>query len=182
MTRVKRVKLICLKTTGLLFFLIAGCVPGPLLVGTKDVSCEKELWYDYSYNGRYELKVDVFLRERDTSLPSKLVLVPPRNKTKGVYTLHYSAPSSVNEYEADKDSWTDIKGVVSAGTTIQCIKLIKYSTIGYGNSLYIFAKIVDGPYSGIEAEISDLSLVGPEHKSGVFLNTPNLQLIVPVDQ
>lgn len=166
-----------LKTICLLVFIIVGCVPGPLLVGTENVSNEEELWFGYSRNGIYKLKVDVFLRVRDTNLPSKIVLVAPREETKGLFTLHYSAPWSVSDYKNNEERWPGIIGVVTAGVRIQCNNLVKYNTTGYGNSLYIFARILDGPYEGTETEISDLSLVGPEHKSGVFLNTPNLNLL-----
>lgn len=170
-----------LKTICLLIFIILGCVPGPLLVGTENVSNKEELWFGYRRNGIYKLKVDVFLRVRDTDLPSKIVLVAPREKTKGLFTLHYSAPWSVSDYNDNQDRWPDITGVVNAGVRIQCNNLIKYNTTGYGSSLYIFARILDGPYEGTEAEISDLSIVGPEHKSGVFLNTPNLNLLISVN-
>jgi hypothetical protein len=167
-----------LKTIWMLVFIIFGCVPGPLLVGTENVSNEEELWFGYSRNGIYQLKVDVFLRVRDTNLPSKIVLVAPREETKGLFTLHYTAPWSVKDYKDNEESWPDIIGVVNAGVRIQCNNLVKYKTTAYGNSLYIFAKILNGPFKGIEVEISDLSLVGPEHKSGVFLNAPNLNLLV----
>jgi len=170
-----------LKTICFLVFIIFGCVPGPLLVGTVNVSNKEELWFGYSRNGIYKLKVDVFLRVRDTDLPSKIVLVAPRDKTKGLFTLHYSAPWSVSDYNDNRDRWPGIKGIVTAGVRIQCNKLIKYNTTGYGNSLYIFARILDGPHKGTEVEISDLSIVGPEHKSGVFLITPNLNLLIFVN-
>jgi hypothetical protein len=174
-------KIVCLKNLALLIFVV-GCVPGPLVVGTEDVSIDDDLWYGFKYYKKYILKEDVFLSARDTKTPSRLVLVPPREKTKGIYTLHYSAPLTVTQYKENNDRWPGIQGIVSAGTTIQCSKLVRYNAFGYGNSLYIFAVILEGPYSGIEAEISDLSLVGPEHKSGVYLNTPNLKLITPVNK
>jgi len=162
-----------------MIIIVCGCVPGPLLFGEEDVSHKTKLWYGYKYKGIYELKTDMFIRQRDTNLPNKLVLVPPRAKTKKIYTLHYSAPESIEIYNNSKKQWPDIKGIVTAGTEIQCNKLIMYNAAGYGSSLYIFARILDGPFSGLEVEISDLSLVGPEDESGVYLNFPNVKLLEP---
>jgi hypothetical protein len=125
----------------------------------------------------HPLKEDAFIRTIDLPLPNRDVLVAPREKTKGVYTLHYSAPFSVEEYNSNKAHWESIKGVVLSGTRIRCTRIVKYNPLGYSSSLYIYAIILDGPHAGKEAEISDLSLLSPENSDG-FLMKPNPELLV----
>ncbi len=175
---IQRIKSILVEIllVGCLFFF--GCLPGPLIVDTEDVSSEKQLWNDYRYHGIYKLKVDVFWRIReDVPTPNKSVLVPPREKTKGIYNLLYSAPQSISDYQKDQVKWPDVRGVVAADTRIQCTRLIKYNPVGYESSLYIYARILDGPYSGKEVEISDLSLTTLDPKSDLYLLSPNFNLL-----
>lgn len=156
---------------------LEGCVPGPLIVTTEDVSSQKQLWYGYRLDGKYKLEVNVFLRVRnDVPTPNKTVLVAPREMTIELSNLAYSAPFSVFDYKINKSKWSDVKGIVEKGTILQCTKLIKYNPLGYGSSLYIYAKILNGPHSGEEVEISDLSLLGPERTAG-FLKKPNTKLL-----
>ena len=157
---------------------LSGFLPGPLIADTEDVSSEKQLWNDYRYHGIYKLKNDVFWRIReDVPTPNKSVLVPPKEKTKGIHNLLYSAPQSISDYQKNQDKWPDIRGIVAAGTRIQCTKLLKYNPLGHESSLYIYAKILDGPYSGKEVEISDLSLTIFDHKSDLYLLSPNFNLL-----
>jgi hypothetical protein len=161
-----------------LFILIAiiACVPGPLFVSNEDVSGEVKLWGDYKKMGIYKLMEDVFIRNVELPLPNKQILVAPREKTIDVYTLHFSSPNSISEYDKNKDNWKDIKGIVRAGVQLQVTKLIKYKPAGYPDSLYIYARILDGPYVGQEIEISELSLHGP--KSGdLYIYRPNSNLL-----
>lgn len=161
---------------GCLFFF--GCIPGPLIVHIEDVSNEKRLWNDYQHHGIYKLTVDVFWRIReDVPTPNKSVLVPPKEETRGIYNLLYSAPQSISDYQKNQDKWSDVRGIVGAGTRIQCTRLLKYIPLGYESSLYVYAQILDGPYSGKEAEISDLSLTIFDRKSDLYLLAPNFNLL-----
>lgn len=158
--------------------IISGCFPGPLITWTKDVSQNKDLWGGYKYNGLYTLKVDAFLRIRkEIYTPNKNILVPPRVATKGIYNLHYSAPESVDSYKGNVKKWPDVAGIVKAGTTIKCVKLIKYNPLGYGSSLYLEAEILYGPFAGQLAEITDLSLSKKDKKTGMFFLSPNPKLL-----
>ena len=169
-------KLSCYISILYCFLCLQSCIPGPLIVTTSDVSNNSDLWYGYSCNSIYKLNEDVFIKIIDLPLPNKIVLVAPRDKTKGVHTLHYGAPSNIKEYQDKSDKWKNIIGIIESSTKLKCFKLIKYNPFGYPSSLYIYARILDGPYAGYETEISDLSLLGPEHKFG-YLMKPNPNLL-----
>lgn len=157
-------------------FFAGGCVPGPLVVTREDVSNQEQLWYGYKRDGKYRLAVNVFLRVReDVPTPNKTVLVAPREKTLELCSLSYSSPYSLGDYYNNKERWSDVEGVVGEGTIIQCSRMLKLSSLGYGSSLYIYAKIIEGPFKGIEAEISDLSI--SEYKLNLYLKKPNLKLL-----
>jgi hypothetical protein len=160
---------------------IIACAPGPYFVRTEDVSKEVKLWYGYKKLGTYVLKEDVFIRIIDLPLPNKHILVAPREKTKGIFTLHFSSPFSISEYENNRDKWDDIKGIVKAGTRLQCTKLIRYKPLGFSDSLYLYAKIINGPHAGMEVEIGELSLLGPESDAG-YLHKPNPNLLTPIEK
>ena len=168
----------------LLSNLFFGCAPGPFLVWTEDVTGKEDLWYGYRRGAIYKLKVDIFLKDRGVNnvTPDQIVMAAPRDKTKCIYTLAYSVPKSIEDYRHNRDDWHEIIGIVKAGTRIQCTRLVCYNTFGggYGNSLYVFAKVVDGEFAGIEGEIGDISLLGPEVSAG-FLIKPNLNLLSPVN-
>ncbi len=161
--------------------LVSGCYPGPIAIFTNDVSKNQELWGGYSFKTTYSLKHDVFIADIKSepylSLKESKILVPPRELTKGISGLYYPAPPSIQEYHKLYNNWPDIEGVVKAGTQIQCIKLIKYTPIGYSNSLYMYAEILNGPYGGVIAEINDLSVMGERSKSGELLSIPNPNLL-----
>jgi hypothetical protein len=159
------------------FLVLWGCLPGPLIVWTEDISSQESLWYGYKYKGIYILKEDVFISTTDLPLSNKNVLVAPREKTQGICTLLHSAPFSVEEYNLNRTHWEIIKGVATKGTRMQCNRIIKYNPLGYPSSLIFYATILDGPFSGKEADISDLSLLGPEHADGSLMK-PNPRLLV----
>ncbi len=175
------INLICLLMPIIYFsFFMVACVPGPLIVTKEDVSDEPNLWHGYKRNGEYILKSDVFLRFReDAATPKKIVLVAPRKKTIELCNLSYMSPFSIDEYSENRDDWPDIKGIITQGTAIKCIKIVKYNTLGYGSSLYIYAKILNGPFKEVEAEISDLSI--SEKKGDLFLKTPNLNILYHIN-
>lgn len=152
------------------------CAPGPLFVSTEDVSEEKKFWGGYTQMETYLLKNDVFLRKVDLDLPKKEILIAPREKTKDIYTLHFSSPHSIADYKKNKEDWVDIDGIVISGTRLQISSFIKYNPFGYSDALYIYADILDGPFSGKEVEISQLSL--PDGKiGGMYLLKPNQDLL-----
>ena len=151
---------ICFGLLAAFLTFLSGCVPGALVSWSNDVSEQKKLWGGYSRDAIYKLKADMFIRNRkDIPTPAESVLVAPAKNTKGLCYLHYSVPSSLSDYRNNIDAWPDIVGVVNAGTRIQCTKLIKYTPLGFGSSLYIKAVILDGPFAGKEVEITDLSTI-----------------------
>lgn len=158
---------------------LVGCLPGPIVSFTKDVTQDEKLWKYYQQNNIYELKVDTFwcFRNNESPVPTQSILVPPKNKTKGKNDLLYSAPQSVYDYKIKQDQWPDVKAIITAGTKIQCNKIVEYKPLGYINSYYIYAKIINGPYSGHEVEISDLSLSIFDQELNLYLFAPNLQLM-----
>lgn len=166
---------------GILFcILVNSCAPGPLLVSNEDVSEDSELWCGYLKEGRYLLIEDVFIRIIDLPLPNKHILVAPREKTKGIYTLQFSSPNTIDEYENNREQWNSVKGIVRKNTRLKCTRLIRYDPFLYPDTLYIYASIIDGPFNGLEVEISELSILGPETSSGYLLR-PNPKLIVPIE-
>ncbi len=155
--------------------LFTGCMPGPIATFKVDVSDKKELWGDYNNSLFYKLKHDMFLEQYEyyPLIKNAHVLVPPRELTRGVSGLLYSAPESFNDYYSLPNNWPEVVGIVSEGTTIQCYKLIEYQAVGYGNSLYLYGKIVDGVHKDTIVELSDLSLSGQKNSSGLRLMAPN---------
>ena len=162
----------------IVYTMLFGCLPGPIAAFVKDVSERSDLWGGYRYNGIYKLKLDVFLIENsDYPTPNKLVLVAPRNATRGIYDLFNSPPMSIKEYLKDKSKWEDVISIVRKNTRIKCTRLLKYITIGYGNSLYIQAVILDGPMAGKKVEIGDLSLSKFNKEVNLYLLSPNPKLL-----
>jgi len=163
----------------ILCILFYGCVPGFMFTYVTDVSVQNELWGGYEKNGIYKLKYSMFLRTRENvPTPNKDVLVPPKQTVKGVCNLYYSSPKTIGDYEINRGKWKDVVGIVKAGTEIKCTKILKYHTVGYGDSIYIFAVILSGKYSNIEVEISDLSLTYRDKKTNLFLHSPNPELLI----
>lgn len=161
--------------------LLSGCLPGPLFVVTRDISHLRERWGGYRYLGLYTLNIDVFWSvDEEAIAPSKSVLVPPREATQGKCDLLYSAPFSISEYYEEIDKWPDVQGIVAAGTRIQCIKLINYipvEIVDWSGIIYMHARILDGPYSGKEVEISDLSIRRLDPISNQYSLRPNLKIL-----
>ena len=80
------------------------------------------------------------------------------------------------------NNWPHIKGILRKGTLIKCSKIVKWIPHNVRPSLYIFAKILNGEFAGMEVEIRDLSLHKLFERNGLFLHSPNLKLITPVDE
>ncbi len=157
---------------------IYGCLPGPIATFVSDVSNNKKLWGGYQLSGIYQLKLDMFLMNNgDYPTPNKLMLVAPRNATRNIYDLFSSSPNSVAEYLENKSEWKEVIAIVKKGTRLKCIRFLKYIAIGYGSSLYIHTKIMDGPFAGKVVEVGDLSISTFNKNLGLFLLSPNPKLL-----
>ncbi|MBN2311063.1 MAG: hypothetical protein JXR94_18955 [Candidatus Hydrogenedentes bacterium] len=164
---------------GVSAFSLPGCA-----VFSYDVSGSKILWGEYERDAEYEVVMDVFLirPNAECSINSCtgrkvlyhnqfLALVPER------CTSHlggqYSSPESVAGYLEDPigaarkrfgTGFTDVEnvvGVVKKGTRIRCTKLTRIVggnlLTGYGVYDVPHAEILDGPFSGAQVDLSDLS-------------------------
>ena len=157
-----------------------GCAPyQPILSYSSDVSKNQKLWHGYGYGQIYELKHDMFLESDQQHI---LIIAAPHELTKGVCTLVYNVPPTIEEYNKLYNNWPEVISIVKKGTRIQCVRLQKGSAVilfDIVSVFYIYAKILDGTFAGHEVEISDLSLV--ECVDGEFLHKPNPNLIHLLD-
>ncbi|AQT67130.1 hypothetical protein STSP2_00271 [Anaerohalosphaera lusitana] len=143
---------------------VCGCWPGADLIGTyeKDISGKQAFWGGYSEGQTYVLLHDIFLkRDPPETYNSKIRMyagVPPRELTYCVRGLIYSSPDSIEQYRDAPEEWPQIKGIIKAGTKLECTKIIGWGTLMWPMSHTIYATVKDGDYTGKLIDIKDLSL------------------------
>jgi hypothetical protein len=127
-----------------------------------------------------------------------LVLVPPESFPQSRRKLgrHYSAPNSVEEYNADPIAAStkplqsgsykiSVAGVLPKGTKLQLPKLILKKNFsfffgGVVTSLKPIAMVLDGPFKNTEVDITDVSIYYRDDGDEVFRYKPEQYLIAPV--
>jgi hypothetical protein len=163
------------------FVLLLGCAPGPIIRFGLDVTENEHLWGGYKYGQVYKLQNDMFLKVDETyPLKYKRVTIEPPGDL--VDKIISYIPQSVSEYKKFPGRFIKVRGIIIKGTRIKCSHLIKYIPVGFEPWLYPFAEILDGEYAGIEVMIDSISLAIEDGKHELcFLKGPNYKLIVKAD-
>lgn len=174
----------CYIFIAIIILLLPGCAPGPIFTFKNAIGEKSELWGGYTYQGVYSLQQDVFIREGSIFTSKQLlhdakILVPPTMVKQGGL---YSAPESIKIFNANPEKYPSVIGVVKSGTNISCSKIIEYTPVGYRNSLYIYATILDGQFEGNLVEISDLSLFHSKSAKDIHLKMPNKAFLSLVNE
>ncbi len=147
-------------------FLFCGCVNFRYHISEND-----KAWFPYQTKKIYVLKEDVFLMKVDSGLePERPALVPPSDSVRG--SGFHSSPASIRAYCENPDKASrkksgdsyheiDVIGVVNTGTEFIPYKIMRNAgwNLWFGNHTHdtLYAKIINGPYSGMIADIEDIS-------------------------
>jgi hypothetical protein len=144
------------------------------LAHDKDVTAEREYWGGYEFGQNYELLMDVFI-ERVKDWSDRLILTPPGQLPQGAGL--YSAPDTVAEYREKPQDWPQVVGVLSVGTQLKCKMLRKHGTPMWGDSITVFAEILDGPQKGRLVDIDDVSTMIKTEYRGCILTKPDPRIL-----
>lgn len=144
----------------------------------NDVTNKTKAGSGFANTALYKTKVALYLRDKKRTKSSWVAAIQIYSRPK--YDLEYEIVDeypSLEQYRRNPQKWPDILGVLDAGTQMQCTKILEQGTLLWDGSLYYFATIKNGPYKGVEVEISDLCVIDSIYEKKVTMK-PNPEVLV----
>jgi hypothetical protein len=135
-------------------------------VVSREIDGEGSLPTSYVIGGSYEIITPLFLFRVPNTSRSKMRLQPPGNNQKG--------PDTLAEFErGDPKKWPALVGVVREKTMIKITRRVLIREAGFGDVLYAFCEILDGPYAGHEVDLTFSSKRHVDNRSSVLIPNPD---------
>jgi len=151
---------------GLVLAALKGNIAGLGFNIRRDADADSPCWGGYALNARYKLMQDCFLAEVDDGLEGKRCVLLPEGAL-WFPTRRYPAPASIAQWQTKySNEWqfssVKILGVVANGIHLECkrLRINKGWSIWSGRHCVftIYAKIIDGQFTGQIVDVSDVSI------------------------
>lgn len=141
-----------------------------------DYRTEKVAWGDCQFGEQFVLLEDVFLLNVDREIKhfERLALSPAMSSEANNIGRMHLTPYSVQQYRESPSNVVrrsvggevrtdaiDVRGIVDAGTMLECDEVRKFDviagTLAKGTTYRRFAKILEGEFAGVVADMADLT-------------------------
>ncbi len=141
-----------------------GLLIGMATFGNRSIAHKTELWGGYREGEVYSLKLNMFVM-RNNGAPKRLTLeLSEADRSRFPHDMqHLDGPDTLEAYQSTPEKWPTVRGVVGEGTLIRIIDLREAGSAVWGQSIIVFAEVLDGPSKGAKVDLHDISIRAGRH-------------------